>query len=68
MNKDKLNTFYDLYVQHFGEDAIGLIDLENAIDTGDYSKVNSMMVSAFELWQDAAKDAAEIIKNISKAV
>ena len=68
MNKDKLNDFYNLYVQHFGEDAAGLINLENALITGDYSKVNFMMVSAFELWKDAAKDADEIIKNISKAV
>ena len=53
MDKDKLNDFYHAYVENFGEDATGLINLENAMISGDYSKVNSMMVSAYGMWIDA---------------
>ena len=53
MDKDKLNDFYHAYVENFGEDAAGLINLENAMISGDYSKVNSMMVSAYGMWKDA---------------
>ena len=53
MDKDKLNDFYHAYVENFGEDAAGLINLEIAMITGDYSKVNSMMVSAYGMWIDA---------------
>jgi hypothetical protein len=53
MDKDKLNDFYHAYVENFGEDAAGLVNLEHAMITGDYSKVNSMMVSAYGMWRDA---------------